>query len=173
MTYREAFRPQIHFSPQRNWLNDPNGCIYFDGLYHMYYQYHPYGSKWGPMHWGHAQSQDLIHWEEQPIALYPDETLGMSFSGSSVIDLHNESGLFNDGEGLIAFYTAHLPGNLSEGTADLQQQCVAYSTNHGVSWTPYAKNPVIPNPGKKDFRDPKVFLSYREPGLGDASLRRP
>jgi len=147
--YEETFRPQYHFSPKENWMNDPNGLVYYKGEYHLFYQYHPYSKVWGPMHWGHAISRDLIHWEELPIALYPDE-LGQIFSGSAVVDQDNTSGLKNSEEDvLVAIFTHH--GEKSE------QQSIAYSNDKGRTWTKYKGNPVVKNPGIKDFRDPKVF----------------
>ncbi len=89
--YHEIHRPQFHFSPQKNWVNDPNGMVYHKGVYHLFFQYFPNGTVWGPMHWGHATSKDLIHWQQQPIALYPD-SLGYIFSGSAVVDINNKSG---------------------------------------------------------------------------------
>ena len=93
----EPHRPQFHFSPKKHWMNDPNGMVYYNGVYHLFFQYYPASTKWGPMHWGHATSKDLIHWEEQPIALYPD-SLGYIFSGSAVVDKNNTSGFGKDGK---------------------------------------------------------------------------
>src|SRR5207253_2681542 len=93
--YKEAHRPQIHFSPAAHWMNDPNGMVFFNNRYHLFYQYYPDSTVWGPMHWGHAISKDLVHWEHQPIALYPD-TLGYIFSGSAVADVNNTSGFGKD-----------------------------------------------------------------------------
>ncbi|MBT2719515.1 glycoside hydrolase family 32 protein [Bacillus sp. ISL-46] len=147
--YDEQFRPQLHFSPKEKWLNDPNGLVYYKEEYHLFYQYHPHDTVWGPMHWGHAVSKDLLHWEELPIALYPDE-LGQIFSGSAVIDKQNTSGLkSSDEDVMVAIFTHHGKDN--------EKQSIAYSNDRGRSWTKYAGNPVIDNPGIKDFRDPKVF----------------
>ncbi|WP_052144536.1 glycoside hydrolase family 32 protein [Halalkalibacter okhensis] len=148
--YSEQFRPQFHFSPKENWMNDPNGLVYYKGEYHLFYQYHPDSTIWGPMHWGHAVSKDLIHWEELPIALYPDE-LGQIFSGSAVVDKDNTSGLRTSEEEdvIVAIFTHHGEDN--------EKQSIAYSNDRGRSWTKYKENPVIANPGIKDFRDPKVF----------------
>lgn len=143
--YDETYRPQFHFTPEANWMNDPNGLVYYAGEYHMFYQYHPYSENWGPMHWGHAVSTDLVNWKQLPIALAPDSN-GDIFSGSAVIDWNNTAGFGK--EAMIAIYT-------SNGTN--QKQSIAYSTDKGRTWTKYAGNPVIPNPGITDFRDPKVF----------------
>ncbi|WFA03891.1 MULTISPECIES: GH32 C-terminal domain-containing protein [Bacillus] len=147
--YDEKHRPKYHFTPEANWMNDPNGMVYYKGEYHLFYQYHPYGLKWGPMHWGHAVSKDLVSWEHLPVALEPDDK-GTIFSGSAVVDWHNTSGFQTGAEKpLVAIYTQDRGG--------VQVQSIAYSNDKGRTWTKYAGNPVIPNPGKKDFRDPKVF----------------
>src|SRR6202000_1387690 len=96
-TYREQYRPQIHFSPPAHWMNDPNGMVYFNGIYHLFFQYYPKATVWGPMHWGHAESKDMINWKEMPIALYPD-SLGYIFSGSAVVDSSNTSGFGHNGK---------------------------------------------------------------------------
>jgi sucrose-6-phosphate hydrolase SacC (GH32 family) len=150
--YREANRPQLHFTPRRGWHNDPNGLIYYEGEYHLFFQHNPYERDWGNMHWGHAVSKDLIHWEELPLALFPDEH-GTMFSGSAVIDYGNTAG-FNSGKtpAMIAVYTADNPGK--------QIQCIAYSLDRGRTWTKYKGNPVIDSGEKwnsRDTRDPKVF----------------
>jgi fructan beta-fructosidase len=151
------YRSAYHFSPARNWMNDPNGLVYDDGVYHLFYQYHPESSVWGPMHWGHATSRDLLHWDEQPIALAPD-ALGMIFSGSIVIDRDNSSGLGRDGIApWIALFTHHNMADEQAGGSDYQSQSIAYSLDKGQSWAKYTDNPVIANPGIKHFRDPKVF----------------
>ena len=158
--YNEVQRPQIHYSPRQNWMNDPNGCVYYKGVYHLYYQYYPFGSQWGPMHWGHAESRDLIHWEEKKIALYPHPVFGMAFSGSTIVDRENCSGLFEaevQKGGLIAFYTGHQPANEMLGLSQSQHQCAAISLDDGKSFTPIGQNPVIPSEKRSDFRDPKVF----------------
>ncbi|RCW56205.1 MULTISPECIES: glycoside hydrolase family 32 protein [Halanaerobium] len=151
--YKEKYRPQYHFSPAKNWSNDPNGLVFYQGEYHLFYQYNPNDVIWGPMHWGHAVSKDLIHWEHLPIALEPDDELGMIFSGSAVVDKNDSTGFFDGGEGLVAIYTTHL----EREKGPLQQQAIAYSKDKGRSWTKYAGNPVIKNYGVADFRDPKVF----------------
>ena len=154
--YKEEHRPQFHFSPQAKWMNDPNGMVYLNGNYHLFYQYYPEGTKWGPMHWGHAVSKDLINWKHLPIALYPD-SLGYIFSGSAVYDKDNTSGLGKDGKApLVAIFTHHDPKGEKAGKKDFQNQSIAYSLDEGKTWTKYAGNPVIKNPGIVDFRDPKV-----------------
>lgn len=155
-TYNEAYRPQFHFTPKAKWMNDPNGLIYLKGNYHMFFQYYPDGTVWGPMHWGHAISKDLIHWDEQAIALYPD-SLGWIFSGSAVYDERNTSGLAKDGKmPLVAIFTHHNQKLEKEGRKDYQYQSLAYSLDEGKTWEKYAGNPVIKNSGIVDFRDPKV-----------------
>lgn len=159
--YNEPHRPQIHFSPQAHWMNDPNGMLYFNKQYHLFYQYYPGATVWGPMHWGHATSTDLIHWQHQPVALYPD-SLGYIFSGSAVADIHNSSGFGSKGKiPLVAIFTHHDPAGEKAGKNNYQNQSIAYSLDEGRTWTKYAKNPVLKNPGIKDFRDPKV--SWYEP----------
>lgn len=140
----EQYRPQIHFTPNRNWMNDPNGMVYANGVYHLFYQYNPQGNSWGNMSWGHATSSDLMHWEEQPVALTRDE-LGDIFSGSAVIDKDNTAGFGNNA--MIALYTS---------ASGAQQQSMAYSTDGGKSFTRYPGNPVIKN-NDDNLRDPKVF----------------
>ncbi len=155
--YNEPHRPQFHFTPPSKWMNDPNGMFYYDGEYHLSYQYYPDSTVWGPMHWGHAISKDLVHWDHLPIALYPD-SLGLIFSGSTVVDLNNTSGFGSEkNPPMVAAFTHHDLEGEKEGTNDFQKQSIAYSTDKGRSWTKYARNPVIPNLQKiKDFRDPKV-----------------
>jgi len=145
------YRPSFHFTPKANWMNDPNGMVYYEGTYHLFYQYYPEGANWGPMHWGHATSNDLFAWEEKSIALYPDN-LGYIFSGSAVADMKNTAGFKqNENIPLVAVFTHH--GSLT----GLQQQSLAYSTDKGNTWTKYLENPVLLNPGINDFRDPKVI----------------
>lgn len=154
--YSELYRPQFHFTPEKNWHNDPNGLVYYDGEYHMFYQYNPKGNKWGNMHWGHTISKDLIHWEHYPIALYPDDNSEDSvfctaFSGSAIVDENNLLGKQNgEIKTLIAFYTSQQCG-----------QRIAYSTDKGRNWDKYEGNPIIPFDEKDDARDPKVF--WHEP----------
>lgn len=162
LALQEPYRPQIHFSPPEKWMNDPNGMVFFKGTYHLFYQYYPDSTVWGPMHWGHATSTDLVHWEHQPIALYPD-SLGYIFSGSAVVDLHNSTGFGQDGKiPLVAIFTHHDPKGEKSGRKDYQNQSLAYSLDEGKTWKKYEGNPVLKNPGIKDFRDPKV--SWYEEG---------
>ena len=137
------------------WTNDPNGLVYFEGEYHLFYQHFPDSSVWGPMHWGHAVSTDLIHWKHLPIALYPD-SLGYIFSGSVVVDWKNTSG-FGTGPTppLVAVFTYHDPVKDKRGE-QCQSQAVAYSNDKGRTWTKYKNNPVLHSPGMWAFRDPKV-----------------
>jgi fructan beta-fructosidase len=129
--YKEPHRPQFHFSPPANWMNDPNGMVYYKGEYHLFYQYYPDSTVWGPMHWGHAISKDLIHWEHLPVALYPD-TLGYIFSGSAVVDNNNSSGFQTGSEPpLIALFTYDKNG--------FETQAIAYSNDNGRNWTKYEK----------------------------------
>jgi sucrose-6-phosphate hydrolase SacC (GH32 family) len=154
--YQEQYRPQIHFSPLKHWMNDPNGMVYYQGEYHLFYQYHPESTVWGPMHWGHAVSTDLVNWEELPIALFPDE-FGTIFSGSAVIDWNNTSGLGSlENPPMVAIFTYHDAKAEKTGAIDFQTQGVAYSLDKGRTWNKYANNPVMKNPGIRDFRDPKV-----------------
>lgn len=145
--YHESYRPQFHFSAPCGWINDPNGMVYYEGEYHLFYQYNPKDIVWGPMHWGHAVSPDLIHWQNLPIALYPDD-IGPIWSGSAVVDAQNTSGLVPGG-GLVAIFSYQD-----------QSQGIAYSADKGRTWTKYKGNPVIPALAK-DFRDPKVL--WHEP----------
>lgn len=150
--YKESNRPQFHFTTRRGWINDPNGLVYYEGEYHLFYQHNPYESEWQNMHWGHAVSRDLIHWEELPDALHPDE-LGTIFSGSAVIDYDNTAGFNKKGiPAMIAAYTVDNP--------EKQVQCIAYSLDKGRTFTKYSDNPLIDSKAKwnsKDTRDPKVF----------------
>lgn len=155
--YLEEYRPQFHFSPPEKWMNDPNGLVYNKGIYHLFYQYYPEDIVWGPMHWGHATSKDMVHWKNKPIALFPDEQ-GYIFSGSAVIDTDNSSGLGSvDNPPLVAIFTYHKAEWAEEGRIDFQTQGIAYSLDNGDTWVKYEGNPVIKNESIKDFRDPKVF----------------
>jgi sucrose-6-phosphate hydrolase SacC (GH32 family) len=141
-------RPEFHFTPSKNWMNDPNGLIYNNGLYHLYFQYNPFGIDWGHMSWGHATSTDLVTWKQQDVAI-PESNGKMIFSGSAVFDKNNTSGLgTTENPPLIAIYTAH--------DETLQTQCIAYSLDNGFTFTQYEANPVL-DLSLKDFRDPKVF----------------
>lgn len=156
-TYREQYRPQIHFSPPAHWMNDPNGMVYYNGTYHLFYQYYPKATVWGPMHWGHATSTDMINWKNQPIALYPD-SVGLIFSGSAVVDYNNTSGFGKNGKPpLVAIFTHHDQANEKDGKNDTENESLAYSNDGGKTWTKYQHNPVLKNPGISDFRDPNVM----------------
>ncbi|GHV15729.1 2,6-beta-D-fructofuranosidase [Bacteroidia bacterium] len=141
----EKYRPAYHFSPKYGWMNDPNGMIYHNGKYHLFYQYNPYGSVWGNMHWGHAISKDLKRWEHLPVAIAPD-SLGTIFSGSAVIDKNNTAGFGKDA--MVIFYTS---------AGKTQTQSIAYSLDNGQTFTKYKENPILTDPNIIDFRDPKVF----------------
>lgn len=156
LQYTEQHRPQFHFSPPAKWMNDPNGLVYFEGEYHLFYQFYPDNTVWGPMHWGHAVSKDLVHWENLPVALYPD-SLGYIFSGSAVIDWKNTSGL-QTGKipPMIAIFTHHSEERIKKGRIDFQNQSIAFSNDKGRTFVKYRNNPVILNHGERDFRDPKV-----------------
>ena len=150
----DPHRPLLHYTPPTGWLNDPNGLVYLDGEYHLFYQHHPDSTVWGPMHWGHAVSRDLLVWQDLPIALAPDP-LGMIFSGSAVIDTQNTAG-FGAGA-LVAVFT--------HSAEYYQTQSLAFSSDAGRSWAKYADNPVLTPPeNTPDFRDPKVFWYGNEPG---------
>ena len=131
------YRPRFHFTPLKNWINDPNGLLWHKGEYHLFFQHNPYGTKWGHMSWGHAVSTDLLNWSELPVAISEDED-GAIFSGSAV----------SEGDEIVAIYTRH--------TDTKQMQCIARSSDNGRTFTKFENNPVL-DEGKKDFRDPKVF----------------
>ena len=146
--YKETKRPQVHFTSRRGWLNDPNGLLYYNGEYHLYYQHNPYGWAWGNMHWGHAVSTDLLHWQELSDAIYPANTRDAAFSGSAVVDVNNTAGFRKNGiDPLIAFYTSTGRG-----------ECMKISYDNGRTFIDYEGNPVVKHTG----RDPKVF--WYEPG---------
>ena len=168
-TYQEPFRPQYHFTPAKNWMNDPCGLVSYRGKHHNFYQYNPFGNVWDfTISWGHAVSKDMVHWEELPVAIPATDTLSI-FTGSAVVDERNSSGFGTRGNPpLVAIYTAFYRKNgtdpndgsvIPQGT---QAQFIAFSKDEGLTWTPYEKNPVI-NPVKDpsivptEFRDPKVF----------------
>jgi fructan beta-fructosidase len=157
--YDEQYRPLIHFTPAKNWINDPNGMVYVNGVWHLFYQYNPYGADWGNMSWGHATSTDLIHWKEQQVAITKN-ALGDIFSGSAVVDKNNTAGF--GANAIVALYTSN---------GDHQQQSIAYSTDGCNSFTSYSGNPVISNTDRADFRDPKVFWDETS-GLWIMSLAR-
>ncbi|MGA2215940.1 MAG: glycoside hydrolase family 32 protein [Bryobacteraceae bacterium] len=153
--YSEPFRPQFHFTPEKNWMNDPNGLVYYQGEYHLFYQYNPFGNTWGHMSWGHAVSSDLVHWKHLPPAL-PEADGVMIFSGSAVVDWKNSSGFGKNGKPpMVAVYTCYRPSDR------MQSQCIAFSNDKGRTWTKYASNPVI-DIHSTNFRDPKV--QWYEPG---------
>ena len=152
----ELYRPNFHFTPEKGWMNDPNGMFYYNGYYHLFFQYFPEGNIWGPMHWGHAISTDMISWTEKTIALYPDEK-GYIFSGSAVVDINNTSGFGTlKNPPIIAMFTYHDMKKEKAGETKYQSQAIAYSLDEGMTWTKYEANPVIENPNIKDFRDPKM-----------------
>lgn len=170
--YNELYRPQYHFTPEKNWMNDPNGLVYYKGEYHLFYQYNPFGKEWGFMHWGHAVSTDLVHWENLPVALNPDndskdEVECTEFSGSGMVDENNVTGLQEGNEKtILLFYTSQHCG-----------QRLAYSNDKGRTWKKYDKNPIIPFDATDDARDPKVIwheaskqfvmILYRRPNNND------
>jgi fructan beta-fructosidase len=152
----EQYRPAYHFSPAKGWMNDPNGLVYLDGEYHLFFQHYPDSTVWGPMHWGHAVSKDLVNWQELPIALFPD-SLGYIFSGSAVYDEKNSSGLGTaTNPPLVALFTYHDPKGEKARTIGFQTQGLAFSIDKGQTWQKYEGNPVLKNPGIRDFRDPKI-----------------
>ena len=148
--FEEEYRPQFHYTPETNWMNDPNGMVYRDGTYHLFYQHNPYGTQWGHLSWGHAVSSDMIHWEHKPVALKEENNI-MIWSGSAVVDKNNSSGFGSTlNPPLVAIYTGHHT-NIAR-----QDQRLAYSTDNGEIWHKYAGNPVL-DIGSSEFRDPKVF----------------
>jgi len=152
-SYEELWRPQYHFTPTKNFMNDPNGLVYYKGEYHLFYQHNPQGAVWGHMSWGHAVSADMLHWKHLPVAIPEEEGKTMIYSGSAVVDWENSSGLCKKGADgdtscLVAIYTA--------AGKDIQRQHLAYSNDRGRTWENYSGNPVA-DLGQPDFRDPKVF----------------
>lgn len=143
--HHDIHRPLYHYSSPFGWINDPNGLYYHLGKYHLYYQHNPYGARWGNMSWGHAHSEDLIHWHTQPAAILPN-SFGDIFSGSIIVDQKNDAGFGKDT--ILAFYTS---------AGDRQTQCLAYSNDNGQTFTNYKHNPILSDPNYTDFRDPKVF----------------
>jgi len=154
MLYKESFRPRFHFTAPSGWLNDPVGLVYYQGEYHLFFQHNPHDVMWGPMHWGHAVSNDLLHWQHLPIALEPDE-MGTIFSGSAAVDWQNSLGLqIGDEPVMVAAYT-------SAGEHATPQkpytQCLATSHDHGRTWQKYAGNPILGNVSGGADRDPRIF----------------
>lgn len=149
MANKESFRPVYHHTPAYGWMNDPNGMFYKNGVYHLYFQYNPYGSVWGNMHWGHSTSTDLMHWKFEGCVIVPD-AWGAIFSGSCVVDYENTAGFGK--EAVVAFYTSAK----STPWGDIQMQSMAYSLDNGKTFTKYEGNPILTS-SEKDFRDPKVF----------------
>ncbi|GJG87520.1 hypothetical protein tb265_27010 [Gemmatimonadetes bacterium T265] len=151
-TYTERYRPQYHFTPAANWMNDPNGLVYYDGEWHLFYQHNPFGNRHGHISWGHAVSTDLVHWQNLPVAIPHTGAEGV-WSGSAVVDWQNTSGFGQGGKPpMVAIYTGF------DEAAKRQAQHIAYSTDRGRTWTRYAGNPVLTlDLGLPDFRDPKVF----------------
>ena len=147
-------RPAFHYTPATGWMNDPNELVYADGKYHLFYQYYPQDIVWDPMHWGHAESADLLHWKRLPIALTPD-SLGWIFSGSAVQDARNSAGFGKNA--LVAIFTYHNDELWKQGKKNTESQGLVYSTDGGRTWKKYDRNPVLNNSGEQDFRDPKVF----------------
>jgi fructan beta-fructosidase len=160
--YQEKYRPQFHFTPAKNWTNDPNGLYYFQGTYHLFYQYNPQGNEWGHMSWGHAVSKDLLHWKHLPLAI-PEAGHTMIFSGSLQADPSNRSGLAHTPgkTTLVAIYTGQSMPNPNKPDETYQAQSLAYSLDLGMTWTKYANNPIL-DLGLRDFRDPA--LSWYAPG---------
>jgi len=170
--FNETYRPQFHFTPEKNWQNDPNGLVFYKGEYHLFYQHNPFGNEWGYMHWGHAVSKDLVHWEHLPIALYPDNDSKdkvecTEYSGSGLVDQNNITGLqLGEEKTILLFYTSPKCG-----------QRLAYSNDKGRTWKKYEKNPIIKFDESDDARDPKVFwhegskqyvmVLYRRPNNDD------
>ncbi len=154
MTATNTRRPELHFTPERNWVNDPNGLVFHKGVYHLFFQSNPYGNDWGNMSWGHAISRDLISWEDRPVAILFDDDGGI-FSGSVVVDVTNSSGFGTpENPPLVAMYTIAQPGHQAQG--------LAFSVDDGETWTKYEGNPVLDR-GTPDFRDPKV-VRYQDAG---------
>lgn len=153
--YQETYRPQFHFTPPKNWINDPNGLVYYAGEYHLFFQHNPFSTEWGHMTWGHAVSRDLIHWQSLPDALQPD-AFGTMFSGSAVVDWENTAGFAAGAEKtLVTIYTA-AGGTSPDSQGQPFTQCLAYSKDRGRTWTKFADNPVLPHIVNEN-RDPKVI----------------
>jgi sucrose-6-phosphate hydrolase SacC (GH32 family) len=151
--YSEQHRPQIHFTTRRGWINDPNGLLFYDGTYHLFYQHNPFGTSWGNMHWGHAVSRDLVHWEDRDDVLFPD-SLGTIYSGSGAVDWDDTSGLRDGAHPPICLFYTAAGSHVDPGVPF--SQCLARSTDGGRSWRKYDENPIVPNIVGQN-RDPKVF----------------
>ncbi len=151
-THLEQYRPQLHFSPESGWMNDPNGLIYAGGTWNLYHQYIPGPYVIDQMNWGHAVSTDLVHWKYKPVAITTNTELGMAYSGSAIVDPGNTSGLCDSPASCVLAFFTH-----SQILGGDQKQSVAVSNDAGLTFEEYAGNPIMPNPDKKDFRDPKVF----------------
>jgi fructan beta-fructosidase len=163
--YQEAHRLQYHFTPPSMWMNDPNGMVYHNGEYHLFYQHYPDSTVWGPMHWGHAVSRDLIHWEHLPIALYPD-SLGYIFSGSAVVDTENTSGLGSkENPAMVAIFTYHSAEGEKAGRTNYQTQGIAYSTDNG-------RQSGAEQSGYPGFPGPEGIPARPVPAVGNDSGRR-
>lgn len=152
-----AFRPFVHFTPAQGWINDPNGLLYANGVYHLFFQHNPAGTEWGNMHWGHAVSQDLFHWEEKEIALFPDR-MGTMFSGCGLEDIGNLTGLAKEGQAPLLFYYTAAGGTSQLSAGNKFTQCMAYSTDDGKTLTKFKGNPVLPHAAEGN-RDPKVIFA--------------
>jgi fructan beta-fructosidase len=167
----DIYRPTYHFTADSNWINDPNGLVYNNGEYQLFYQYNPFGANWGHMSWGHSMSKDLLHWKKLPIALKEDKKMNgddstMIFSGSAVSDKDNTSG-FGDSKHkpMVAIYTSFVHKGRRDGNTEppknIQSQSIAYSTDNGITWTKYNENPVL-DIHSPDYRDPKVFWYQKD-----------
>ena len=157
--YAEAYRPQFHFTPAKNWTNDPNGLVFYKSVYHLFFQHNPFGTQWGNMTWGHATSRDLVHWTEHAPAIHPDK-LGTIFSGSAVVDGANTSGFRTaDEKPIVCIYTS-AGGTSPESQGQPFTQSLAFSNDRGATWMKYEKNPVLGHVAGSN-RDPKVI--WHEP----------
>lgn len=154
-SYHEKYRPQFHFSPKKGWTNDPNGLVFYQGEYHLFFQHNPFDTKWGNMTWGHAVSADMVHWEQMANALEPDK-MGTMFSGSAVVDWNNTAGFQTGSEKTIVLIYTAAGGTSPESKGQPFTQCLAYSNDRGRTFTKYSGNPVVPNI-KGENRDPKVL----------------
>jgi fructan beta-fructosidase len=151
--YREKYRPQFHFTPKKGWLNDPNGLVFHQGEYHLFFQHNPFDTKWGKMTWGHAISTDLVHWTQMANALEPDR-MGAMFSGSAVVDWDNTAGFKKGVEKTLVTVCTAAGGTSPDSKGQPFTQCIAYSTDRGRTWTKYAGNPVVPHTTSASFHRP-------------------